>query len=147
MDAHKEFQRILPTVDQNQNLFQPPSAGLVTQHQDVYFIPPPPPPSRCWWHAGGLNPSEYGNAGAHPSARPISRGAAARESRFISDTFHNTPSVQHNERYLALVRRSIHCMSFIILINSYLGFGEPSLQLRLITFHSQPVYLCTYILI
>ena len=34
-------------------------------------------PSRCWWRAGGLNPSEYGNAGAHPSARPISRGAAA----------------------------------------------------------------------
>ena len=41
MDAHREFQRILPTVDQNQNLLQPPAAGLVTQHQDVYFIPPP----------------------------------------------------------------------------------------------------------
>ena len=41
MDAHKELQRILPTVDQNQNLLQPPAAGLVTQHQDVYFIPPP----------------------------------------------------------------------------------------------------------
>ena len=53
-------------------------------------------PSRCWWRAGGLNPSEYGNAGAHPSARPISRGAAARESRLISDTFHKTPSVQHD---------------------------------------------------
>ena len=41
MDAHKEIQIILPTVDQNQNLLQPPAAGLVTQHQDVYFIPPP----------------------------------------------------------------------------------------------------------
>ena len=41
MDAHKEIQRIIPTVDQNQNLLQPPAAGLVTQHQDVYFIPPP----------------------------------------------------------------------------------------------------------
>ena len=41
MDAHREFQRILPTVDQNQNLVQPPAAGIVTQHQDVYFIPPP----------------------------------------------------------------------------------------------------------
>ena len=91
-------------------------------------------PSRCWWRAGGLNPSEYGNAGAHPSARPISRGAAARESRLISDTFHKTPSVQPNERYLALVRRSIHCMSFIILIISYLGFGEPSLLCHLIAF-------------
>ena len=29
------------SVDQNQNLFQPPAAGLVTQHQDIYFIPPP----------------------------------------------------------------------------------------------------------
>ena len=146
MDAHRELQRILPTyqVDQNQNLLQPPAAGLVTQHQDVYFIPPP----RVVGGAqGGLNPSEYGNAGAHPSARPISRGAAARESRLISDTFHKTPSVQHNERYLALVRRSIHCMSFTFLISSYHGFGQPSLQLRLITFYSQPVYLCTYILI
>ena len=53
-------------------------------------------PSRCWWRAGGFNPSEYGNAGAHPSARPISRGAAARESRLISDTFHKTLSVQHD---------------------------------------------------
>ena len=40
-DAHKELQRILPTLDQNQNLLQPPAAGLVTQHQDVFFIPPP----------------------------------------------------------------------------------------------------------
>ena len=40
MDAHKELPRILPTVDRNQNLLQPPAAGLVTQHQDVYFIPP-----------------------------------------------------------------------------------------------------------
>ena len=39
MDVHKEFQRILPTVDQN--LLQPPAAGLVMQHQDVYFISPP----------------------------------------------------------------------------------------------------------
>ena len=41
-DAHKELQRILPTLDQNQNLLQPPAAGLMTQHQDVFFIPPPP---------------------------------------------------------------------------------------------------------
>ena len=40
MDAHKELQRILPTLDQNQNLLQPPAAGLMTQHQDVFFIPP-----------------------------------------------------------------------------------------------------------
>ena len=40
-DAHKELQRILPTLDQNQNLLQPPAAGLMTQHQDVFFIPPP----------------------------------------------------------------------------------------------------------
>ena len=41
MDAHKELQRILPSVDENQNLFQPSAAGLVTHHQDIYFIPPP----------------------------------------------------------------------------------------------------------
>ena len=40
-DAHKELQRILPTLDQNQNLLQPPAAGLRTQHQYVFFIPPP----------------------------------------------------------------------------------------------------------
>ena len=40
-DAHKELQRILPTLDQNQNLLQPPAAGLMTQHQDVFFMPPP----------------------------------------------------------------------------------------------------------
>ena len=42
-DAHKELQKILPLLDENENqtLLQPPAAGLVTQHQDVYFIPPP----------------------------------------------------------------------------------------------------------
>ena len=40
-DAHKELQRIPPSLDQNQNLLQPPAAGLVTQHQDIFFIPPP----------------------------------------------------------------------------------------------------------
>ena len=40
-DAHKETQRILPTLNQNQNLLQPPATGLMTQHQDVFFIPPP----------------------------------------------------------------------------------------------------------
>ena len=63
-DAHKELQRVLPDLNenQNQNLAQYPAAGLVTQHQDVFFIPPP---SRCWWREGNLSPSEYGNAGAH----------------------------------------------------------------------------------
>ena len=43
MDAHRELQRILPThqVDLNQNVVQPPAAGIVTQHQDVFYIPPP----------------------------------------------------------------------------------------------------------
>ena len=42
-DAHKELQRILPSLDENenQNYFQPPAAGLMTQHQDVFFILPP----------------------------------------------------------------------------------------------------------
>ena len=42
-DAHKELQNILPSLDENENqtFLQPPAAGLVTQHQDVYFIPPP----------------------------------------------------------------------------------------------------------
>ena len=38
MNAHRELQRIIPTVDQNQNYSY---SRLVTQHQDVYFIPPP----------------------------------------------------------------------------------------------------------
>ena len=42
-DAHKELQKVLPDLDenQNQNFSQPPAAGLMTQHQDVFFIPPP----------------------------------------------------------------------------------------------------------
>ena len=42
-DAHKEIQQILPDLDenQNQNFSKPPAAGLMTQHQDVFFIPPP----------------------------------------------------------------------------------------------------------
>ena len=41
-DAHKELQQILPDLDenQNQNFSKPPAAGLMTQHQDVFFIPP-----------------------------------------------------------------------------------------------------------
>ena len=41
--VHKELQHIvpdLPELDENQNLPKPP-AGLMTQHQDIFFIPPP----------------------------------------------------------------------------------------------------------
>ena len=42
-DAHKELQRVLPTVEEEEirTSHQPPAAGLMTQHQDVYYIPPP----------------------------------------------------------------------------------------------------------
>ena len=42
-DAHKELQRVLPTVEEEEirPSRQPPAAGLMTQHQDVYYIPPP----------------------------------------------------------------------------------------------------------
>ena len=45
-DAHKELQEIvpdLPDLDENQfkDLPKPPVAGLMTQHQDIFFIPPP----------------------------------------------------------------------------------------------------------
>ena len=42
-DAHKELQRVLPTVEEEdiRTSRQPPAAGLMTQHQDVYYIPPP----------------------------------------------------------------------------------------------------------
>ena len=41
--AHKELQRVLPSVDEGKvrPSRQPPAAGLMTQHQDVYYIPPP----------------------------------------------------------------------------------------------------------
>ena len=44
MDTHKELQQIvpdLPDLDENQNIPRPPAAGLMTQHQDIFFIPPP----------------------------------------------------------------------------------------------------------
>ena len=39
-DAHKELQRVLPSVEEEQirTSRQPPAAGLMTQHQDVYYI-------------------------------------------------------------------------------------------------------------
>ena len=42
-DVHKELQRVLPSVDEEEirQSRQPPAAGLMTQHQDVYYIPPP----------------------------------------------------------------------------------------------------------
>ena len=42
-DAHKELQRVLPKVEEEEirPSRQPPAAGLMTQHQDVYYIPPP----------------------------------------------------------------------------------------------------------
>ena len=42
-DAHKELQRVLPSVDEEEirPSRQPPAAGLMTQHQDVYYIPSP----------------------------------------------------------------------------------------------------------
>ena len=42
-DAHKELQRVLPTEEEEdiRTSRQPPAAGLMTQHQDVYYIPPP----------------------------------------------------------------------------------------------------------
>ena len=45
-DAHKELQQIVPDLpdldeNQNRNLPKPPAAGLMTQHQDIFFIPPP----------------------------------------------------------------------------------------------------------
>ena len=42
-DAHKELQRVLPSFDEEEihPSHQPPAAGLMTQHQDVYYIPPP----------------------------------------------------------------------------------------------------------
>ena len=42
-DAHKELQRVLPSVDEEEirPSRQPQAAGLRTQHQDVCYIPPP----------------------------------------------------------------------------------------------------------
>ena len=45
-DVHKELQQIVPDLpdlddNQHQKLPKPPAAGLMTQHQDIFFIPPP----------------------------------------------------------------------------------------------------------
>ena len=97
-DAHKELQQILPDLPdldehQNQNLPKPPAAGLMTQHQDVFFIPPP---SRCWWREGDLGPTEYGNAGANSQTWSISRGAVARGSRLYDVTIHKSTCLQYD---------------------------------------------------
>ena len=95
-DAHKELQKILPSLDENENqtLLQPPAAGLVTQHQDVYFIPPP----RVVGGARGNSApvSTYGNAGANSQTGPISCGAVARGSRLHDVTIHQTTSIQYD---------------------------------------------------
>ena len=42
-NVHKELQRVLPSVEEEmiRTPRQPPAAGLMTRHQDTYFIPPP----------------------------------------------------------------------------------------------------------
>ena len=43
-NVHKELQRVLPSVEEEEIIRtprQPPAAGLMTQHQDTYYIPPP----------------------------------------------------------------------------------------------------------
>ena len=55
-----------------------------------------PSSSRCWWREGEFSPSEYGNAGAHPSTRSISCGAVARGPRLNDDSSNQTQSLQHH---------------------------------------------------
>ena len=42
-NTHRELERVLPSGedDTEQTPRQPPAAGLMTRHQDTYFIPPP----------------------------------------------------------------------------------------------------------
>ena len=42
-NVHKELERVLPSgeEDMSQTPRQPPAAGLMTRHQDTFFIPPP----------------------------------------------------------------------------------------------------------
>ena len=57
-NVHKELQRVLPSVEEEEIIQiprQPPAAGLMTRHQDTYYIPPP--------HAVG---------GARGSSAPVS---------------------------------------------------------------------------
>ena len=43
INTHRELERVLPSGedDTEQTPRQPPAAGLMTRHQDTYFIPPP----------------------------------------------------------------------------------------------------------
>ena len=43
INVHRELERVLPSGedDTEQTPRQPPAAGLMTRHQDTYFIPPP----------------------------------------------------------------------------------------------------------
>ena len=42
-NVHIELQRVLPSVEEEmiRTPRQPPAAGLMTRHQDTYYIPPP----------------------------------------------------------------------------------------------------------
>ena len=43
-NVHKELQHVLPSVEEEEIIQiprQPPAAGLMTRHQDTYYIPPP----------------------------------------------------------------------------------------------------------
>ena len=43
-NVHKELQRVLPSVEEEEIMRQPrqpPAAGLMTRHQNTYYIPPP----------------------------------------------------------------------------------------------------------
>ena len=43
-NVHKKLQRVLPSVEEEEIMRQPrqpPAAGLMTRHQNTYYIPPP----------------------------------------------------------------------------------------------------------
>ena len=80
-DAHKELQRVLPSVDEedDRSSISPGSSGWSDDAASGCLLHPSS--SRCWWREGELSPSEYGNAGTHPSTGSISCGAVARGPR------------------------------------------------------------------
>ena len=83
-----------PTNIGSEPEFTPASSGWINDSTPRCVFHPSP--SRCWWLEGDLAPNEYGNAGAHSSTRPISRGAAARGPRLPNIEIHKTTSVQHD---------------------------------------------------
>ena len=98
-NVHRELERVLPSGEDDieQTPRQPPAAGLMTRHQDTYFIPPPHAVGGARGRSAPVSTATLGLIHRQdPSPGPIACGATSRGPRIHDDTTDQTQSLQHH---------------------------------------------------